>query len=35
MVATRKYGGKYDMEANTKEGQTLVSLIESRGKPMP
>jgi hypothetical protein len=24
MVATHKYGGKYDMEANSKEDQTLV-----------
>jgi hypothetical protein len=24
MVATRKYGGKYDMKANRKEGSTLV-----------
>jgi hypothetical protein len=24
LVATCKYGGKYDMEANRKEGQTLV-----------
>jgi hypothetical protein len=24
MVATRKYEGKYDMEANSKEGYTLV-----------
>jgi hypothetical protein len=32
MVATRKYGGKYGMEANSKEGWTLVSLTESSGK---
>jgi hypothetical protein len=32
MVASRKYGGKYDMEANSKEGQTLVCLAESSGK---
>jgi hypothetical protein len=32
MVATRKYEGKYDMEANSKEGYTLVSLAESSGK---
>jgi hypothetical protein len=32
MVATHKYGGKYDMEANNKEGYTLVWLAESSGK---
>jgi hypothetical protein len=32
MAATHKYGGKYDMEANSKEGYTLVSLVESSGK---
>jgi hypothetical protein len=31
-AAARKYGGKYDMEANSKEGYTLVSLVESIGK---
>jgi hypothetical protein len=32
MVATHKYGGKYDMEANSKESYTLVWLTESSGK---
>jgi hypothetical protein len=32
MFANRKYGGKYDIEANSKEGYTLVSLAESSGK---
>jgi hypothetical protein len=32
MVATHKYGEKYDMEANSKEVQTLIWLAESSGK---
>jgi hypothetical protein len=32
MVATHKYGGKYDMEANSKEGYNLGWLTESGGK---
>jgi hypothetical protein len=32
MVATRRYGRKYDMEANSKEGWTLIWPGESSGK---